>query len=450
MLRPFLVTEKRINFHNFQLKLGKQNATQGSIMENVIEDNTSDKQLNEISSYFQHFFNSSIEILYFEKLGRKENGKEWTDLLGAVVNEEVDLGLDTIIKTEERYYDMAFTHNILTSMRNIYIKHQPSNELRDIYLIPFGTKLILFVMITGFTLCLLMTIINKVTNKITENGNDSKDNSFGEATICCIGIFTMQGSLWSPSTYSGNIILITSLAFALVIFNSYSAFITSILSVELSSIRSVEDLLESNYNIGYVKNSQDEVYLRSMNDTQLQQIYLRGYLYNTVGNVTEGLYKSYKGHYGFFASTNIARKELQRINNYKCNYEIMEIPIMKTKNTIAFPLARKSHYKKVIDLSIMRMYETGIYKYFYSMVVPTYSKCDERRIFRSAHLPDLSSAFGILIIGVKLSVIIIIAECLWKRKRVIYLKIKKNWLKTNLYHRGRQRNERIISQKSAL
>lgn len=87
-----------------------------------------------------------------------------------------------------------------------------------------------------------------------------------------------------------------------------------------------------------------------MNDTQLQQIYLRGYLHNTVGNVTEGLYKSYNGQYGFFASTNVARKELQRINNYKCNYDIMEIPIIKTKNTIAFPLSRNSHYKKVIDL----------------------------------------------------------------------------------------------------
>jgi hypothetical protein len=105
----------------------------------------------------------------------------------------------------------------------------------------------------------MTAITNKVANRITERQNN---DTLGEATVWCIAIFTMQGSTWTPTTYSGNIILIISLAFALVIFNSYSAFITSILSVEIASIRSVEDLLESNYNIGYVKNSQDEIYLR--------------------------------------------------------------------------------------------------------------------------------------------------------------------------------------------
>lgn len=53
-----MVTEKRLNFHKSQLKLGKQNTTQTNIMENVIEDNTSDEKLVEISNYFQNFFNA--------------------------------------------------------------------------------------------------------------------------------------------------------------------------------------------------------------------------------------------------------------------------------------------------------------------------------------------------------------------------------------------------------
>lgn len=50
--------------------------------------------------------------------------------------------------------------------------------------------------------------------------------------------------------------------FALIIFNSYSAFITSVLSVEVSDIKSIEDLLASDYHLGYIKNSQDDVYLQ--------------------------------------------------------------------------------------------------------------------------------------------------------------------------------------------
>ncbi|XP_068911621.1 probable glutamate receptor isoform X2 [Tenebrio molitor] len=442
-LSPFVVVEKRVNLHHFPLKFGKQNATEIDMVANTIEDDCCEEKFLQIANYFQHFFNANIEIVHFQKLGHRENDGKWTDLLGAIVNQEVDLGLASVIKTQERYSDMAFTHKILTSMRNIYIKHQQSTELRDIFLIPFGSKLILCVIVTGMIFCIMTAITNKVANRITKRQNN---DTLGEATVWCIAIFTMQGSTWTPTTYSGNIILIISLAFALVIFNSYSAFITSILSVEIASIRSVEDLLESNYNIGYVKNSQDEIYLRSINDTQLQQIYLRGYLHNTVVNVTHGLLKSHEGYYGFFASTIKARKELQIVNNYKCNSDIVEIPVEKTKNAIAFPLAKMSPYRKIFDLSIIKMYETGMYKYFHSLIISDLPKCEDRRIFRSAHLPDLSSAFGILIIGIQLSLIIAIAECLWKRKRKIRHVIKKKFSCKNNLAGHDQSNEKLSKQ----
>lgn len=53
--------------------------------------------------------------------------------------------------------------------------------------------------------------------------------------------------------------------FTIITFNSFAAYITSILSVQLVNIRDVEDLLESDYEMGYVKNSDDEVYLRVCN-----------------------------------------------------------------------------------------------------------------------------------------------------------------------------------------
>lgn len=56
--------------------------------------------------------------------------------------------------------------------------------------------------------------------------------------------------------------IILGLIFALVIFNAYSAFITSILSVELSNIKNLDDLLASDYRLGYIKNSQDDLYLQ--------------------------------------------------------------------------------------------------------------------------------------------------------------------------------------------
>lgn len=60
-------------------------------------------------------------------------------------------------------------------------------------------------------------------------------------------------------------LVLISLLFTIIIFNSYSAFITSVLSVRLDNIRTVDDLLKSDYDIGYAKNNEDEVYLRVSN-----------------------------------------------------------------------------------------------------------------------------------------------------------------------------------------
>lgn len=91
------------------------------------------------------------------------------------------------------------------------------------------------------------------------------------------------------------------------------------------------------------------ILLQSMNDSSLQEIYLRGYL-NTVDNVRNGFQKTIHGHYGFFVSGHIARKEFLNISNYKCRHHITEIPISVTENTIAFPMAKTSPYRKLINL----------------------------------------------------------------------------------------------------
>lgn len=87
-----------------------------------------------------------------------------------------------------------------------------------------------------------------------------------------------------------------------------------------------------------------------MNITQLNEIYLRGYLHNNISSVTEGLVKVAKGNYGFFSSSHVARRELLAITNYKCTYDITEIPIKDTVNYIAFPMSKRSSYRKLINL----------------------------------------------------------------------------------------------------
>lgn len=56
---------------------------------------------------------------------------------------------------------------------------------------------------------------------------------------------------WRPETLSGKMALLSSLTFALVMYNAYAGFITSILSVQATGIKTLEDLLQNNFKVGY-------------------------------------------------------------------------------------------------------------------------------------------------------------------------------------------------------
>lgn len=70
------------------------------------------------------------------------------------------------------------------------------------------------------------------------------------------------GGSWTPPNAAASILLIVCLFFALITYNAYAAFITSVLSVRVSSVGSLSDVLQSpNLKIGYVKNGADQMYL---------------------------------------------------------------------------------------------------------------------------------------------------------------------------------------------
>lgn len=92
---------------------------------------------------------------------------------------------------------------------------------------------------------------------------------------------SVVGSSWNPQSPSGCLVLIFSLCFALVIYNAYAAFITSVLSVHVASIRGLGDLLQSDLQFGYTLRGQDEAFLRVGNLHMISCIgthYPHGYL----------------------------------------------------------------------------------------------------------------------------------------------------------------------------
>ncbi|KAH1003125.1 hypothetical protein HUJ05_011067, partial [Dendroctonus ponderosae] len=473
-LRSYQSVDTRIDFQgtalNFGRKLaGKETATVSE--EAAVEDDNDTDHLDSIADYICAYLNASKAVKSFPTLGLKGETGNWSGLLGAVVSQEVDIGLDSVIKSPELYSDMVFTQDIFISERHVYVKPEQSDGARDIFLATFQPNLLANVLATGLLLAAAMFVYTSLRASHCSLGGLS------DALFWSLGIISMQGKLpinpvttfqWSQAHYrrypwrsalkvasdspedggtqiqaksaAGNMIIVISLVFALVIYNAYSAFITSKLSVKLTEIRTIADLLASDYDIGYATNSPDEVFLRvsprrepcqghprrnpqSMNETQLNQIYLRGYLRKNINNITEGLLKATQGNYGFFASRRVARKAFLKISGYKCKFEIMEIQTPKTKNYVAFPMSPTSPYRKAIDRCLIKMRESGVHDYMKSSIEPQLPKCDQQSSFQSARLNDIVTAIALFYVGIGAGLLILMGECVCKKRREIWRRL---------------------------
>ncbi|KAJ8919205.1 hypothetical protein NQ315_012193 [Exocentrus adspersus] len=83
---------------------------------------------------------------------------------------------------------------------------------------------------------------------------------------------------------------------------------------------------------------------------------------------------------------------------------------------------------------IIKMYETGVYKYVHPIMFPPLQNCDSPRTYQSAGLPDLMTAFAIFILGIVFAVVIFIFECLWIRKKRLFLTLKKSLVQRKPAH----------------
>ncbi|XP_033225168.1 glutamate receptor 4-like [Belonocnema kinseyi] len=404
----------RTNFHGFPIKVGIHNGTK-----DVKTDPASDEEINNIEPLidFMHVIanssNTTIEVTAYEKIGTVTN-KAWSDLLGDVVSGNVDIGLGYITISTERQQEMSFSYPLVKSMRNVYYSPPFYGSMRNIFLEPFNYRLLLCVAGTFIMIVAAMEATTYVVKAILHNENE-RDAELGEATLWCLSIMCMQGSPWTPKSRSGKAVLLSSLFFALVIYNAYSGFITSILSVQNNGIKTLDDLLQYNYfKLGYSIN--EDEYIRSSNDSNLRKLYIKAFDNRESRLETVvGLKKAIKGNYGFFVGAADARKMLQSslIRN-QCS--LKELQLEKTFSSVALPMAHSCPYKKIINLSIFRIREHGVLDRIKEKMLPEMPKCQDTSNFNSASLVDVYSAFGLLLGGMVISLALCLFERIWTNR----------------------------------
>nr|QNL15100.1 ionotropic receptor 3 [Aulacocentrum confusum] len=415
MLRHPVDVVLRDNFHRLPIVVGVLNGTSEDQDNDGVslEDQTpDDRPFDDFINFVANGLNASLETVLHEKVGTITN-KVWSNLLGDVTNGNIDIGLGYITINDERLRDMCFSHPLIRYTRNIYIRPPESGTMRDIFLQPFNNRLLLGVAFVHVIIVVTIGTINYALRHVF-NHSTARHYGYGEATLWCTSIMCMQGSPWNPCTLSGKLALLASLIFALVTYNAYAGFITSILSVQVPGIKTLEDLLQNNFKVGY--SEYDDEFMRNANDSNLRQLYIKAFNGRESRlDTTLGLQRAINGRYGFFVSATSARRILKTTLIQQRCY-LKEIEVKQTFTTVALPMEKDSPYKKIINLSILRMRERGVIDRIVKKMLPDMPNCNDPTTFHSARIADVYSAFIIIAAGIVMSVSITLLERIWSQR----------------------------------
>ncbi|CAH0714308.1 unnamed protein product, partial [Brenthis ino] len=370
--------------------------------------------LDDILSFLALRLNATPVTRYYGKLGFRTYEGTWTGLLGALMDHSVDIALEPVTTLSSHHKDLDFIFPIAKTMCNIYIRHQETSAVRDIFLAPFKPTLLACVICIALAAALVIYLISK-----TKLHNGSRYMSCTEALIWSSGILCQQGGSWTPPNLAASVLLIVCLLFALVSYNAYAAFITSVLSVRVSSVGSLTDVLQStNIKIGYVKNGADQMFLMSTKDVQLNAFYIRGYseAENLVSSTEEGLVRAAKQDYAFFSGQRVARSTLRSLSQARGRCALRELPVLSTRTQLAFPLLSSSPYARSILLSLLQLRSSGALGRLEKALVPGMPQCSPPSGFASARAADVKTALLVIFIGLTSSFFIGVAEYSWKNR----------------------------------
>ncbi|KAF9413281.1 hypothetical protein HW555_008447 [Spodoptera exigua] len=405
------------NFLGEELVVGRCNST-GDGNPSLEDDGPSaEEMLDDILHFLTVRLNTTSSIRNYSKLGFRTYEGTWTGLLGALMDHTVDVALEPVTVHAARRQDMDFIFPIAETMCNIYIRQQETSTVRDIFLAPFSIRLVACVVAVVLIAAIAIVLISHVTSTICVN---NRRMGYTEALIWSTGILCQQGGTWTPSNPSGSVLLIVCLFFAVVTYNAYAAFITSVLSVRVASVDTIAAVLHSpNFKIGYIRNGADQMYLMSTKDVQLNAFYIRGYsdADNLVSSAEEGLARAASQDYAFFAGQRVARATLRSLSQARGRCAVRELPVHSTRAHLAFPLPRQSPYARPTLLSLLQLRSGGALARLEAALVPDMPQCAPPPGFASARATDVRSALILLIVGLITSLTIGLGEYCWKNRK---------------------------------
>ena len=236
---------------------------------------------------------------------RENDRDEWTGMIGALVNDEADVGIAAFFITPSRGRVVAFGPSIMEAATRFYI-NIPGQEVNWLtFLLPFSNDLWFGLLVLFFTLAGVLAASYKLGPEKELNPKSFLPSS---ALLSVWGSWIAQGSWLDPKSITSRIVFLISFLCGVLVYTAYSAKLISFLSVTKATLpfsNMEELLLRKDYSVGAMRGSSMASFFFDADPNSLRwkvgQELVMPSEENLVDSYTQGLARAKKQKYAFLS-----------------------------------------------------------------------------------------------------------------------------------------------------
>ncbi|KAJ9590512.1 hypothetical protein L9F63_016463 [Diploptera punctata] len=272
----------------------------------------------------------------------------WTGLMGMLIRNEVDIAMQSMTITSERYQFVDFTMPLIRSSTSIMIRKPSRRSFNwNNFLRPFSNELWLGVIICMIILTFSLSATFYLRRMYCADEEVEYDimESFGYVYTS----FCQQGCTNNPSAVSSRIVCMIIKLTATVLLSGYSAYLIANLAVHITVLpfTSLETLLrDRSYTLGLLANSYSVMVYKNTSDPVRQELYKQLVEPHTLPR-TEYLAMKWICENSKYAFLGVH----DTFFNQKCTFDCRIVAAWKSdwRNDLAMPVAKGNPYRGIIE-----------------------------------------------------------------------------------------------------
>nr|AXF48850.1 ionotropic receptor IR19 [Lobesia botrana] len=365
--------------------------------------------------------NATEKLLFTNTWGYVDKNGSWNGIVEKFLKDEADIGT-LMIFTQERMRNIDYIAMIGSTAVRFVFREPPLAYVSNIYALPFTGAVWLASFICVLACALFMYITSKWEATMGMHPLQL-DGSWADVLILTIGAVLQQGCTLEPRHAAGRVVTLLLFFSLTILYAAYSANIVVLLRAPSSSVRSLQDILNSPLKLGASDFAYNRYFFTKLNDPLRKEIYNKkiapkGKKPNFY-TMKEGVEKIRKGLFAFHMELNPGYRLIQETFQEDEKCDLVEIDYINEIDPW-LPAQRRSPYKDLLKINFIKIRESGIQASIHQRLHVGRPRClGAINTFSSVGIMDMASAILATLYGMLLAPAVLLLEISYKRLMVI-------------------------------